>query len=63
MQENKLKRMVRNVVYEFQNTFVEGRQILGAVLIANKAIDSMMKSGSSSVIYKLDIKKTYDHVN
>lgn len=63
MQENKLKRMVRNVVYEFQNTFVEGRQILGAVLIANKAIDSMMKNGSSSVIYKLDIKKTYDHVN
>lgn len=63
MQENKLKRMVRNVVYEFQNTFVEGRQILGAVLIANKAIDSMMKNGSSSVIYKLDIKKAYDHVN
>lgn len=34
----------------FQNAFVERRQILDAMLMANKAIDPMMKSGSIGVI-------------
>ncbi|RVW53697.1 Tetraspanin-20 [Vitis vinifera] len=45
------------------NAFVEGRQILDVVLIANKAIDMMLRSNRSGVLCKLDIKKAYDHVN
>ena len=40
----KLKKVVEEVVSNSKSAFLEGRQILGVVLIANKAIDSMMKS-------------------
>ena len=60
---NWLKKMVSKVVSNFHNAFVEDRQILDVVLIANGAIDSRLKSNRSKVPCKLDIEKTYDHVN
>ena len=52
---SRLKRVVNRVVSSAQNTFVEGRQILNAMLIANEAIDSMLKRNESGVSCKLDI--------
>ena len=40
----KLKKVVEEVVSNSKSAFLECRQILGVVLIANEAIDSMMKS-------------------
>ena len=42
---------------------MEGRQILDVMLIANEAINSMLKSNKCDVLCKLDIKKAYDNVN
>ena len=42
---------------------VEGRQILDAVLIANEAIDALLKRKDKGLICKLDIEKAYDHLN
>ena len=42
---------------------MEGRQILDAVLIAIEAIDSILKKNEYGILCKLDIEKTYDHVD
>ncbi|WJZ83279.1 hypothetical protein VitviT2T_002974 [Vitis vinifera] len=60
---NRLKRAVGKVVSKAQGAFVEGRQILDAVLIANEAIDSILKNNENGILCKLDIEKTYDNVD
>ena len=60
---NRLKKVVGKVVSSAQNAFVEGRQILDAALITNEAIDFLLKRNESVVLCKLDIEKTYDHLN
>ena len=60
---NRLKKVVGKVVSEAQNAFVEGRQILDATLIANEAVDATLRRRDSGVLCKLDIEKTYDHLD
>ncbi|RVW75587.1 hypothetical protein CK203_056440 [Vitis vinifera] len=61
--DKRLKKVAGKVVYLSQNAFVEGKQILDATLIANKAIDSLLNSNESGVLCKLEIKMAYDHLN
>ena len=60
---NRLKRVMRKLVSNSQNVFVEERQLLDADLVANEVIDSRKRSAGAGLIFKLDIEKAYDHVN
>ncbi|RVX19153.1 putative ribonuclease H protein [Vitis vinifera] len=60
---NRLKGVMGKLVSNSQNAFVEGRQILDVVLVANEAIDSRKRSVGTGLVYKMDIEKAYDHVN
>ena len=60
---NRIKKVMGKVITESSNAFLDGRHILDAVLIANKVVDSRLKSNERSVLCKSDIEKAYDHVN
>ena len=54
---NRIKRVMNKVISKTQNTFVEGRQILDAVLIANEIVDSTLRRKKCGLVCKLDIEK------
>ena len=60
---DRLKLLVGKVVSKAQNAFVEGRQILDAVLVANEVLDLILKGNEGAVMWKFDIEKAYDHVD
>ena len=60
---NRIKSVSGQVISPVQSAFVEGRQILNTVLIANEAVDFIIRRKESDIVCKLDIEKAYDHLS
>lgn len=45
-----------------KNTFVAGRQILDAVMVANEVVDDMVGKKKVDIVCKINMEKAYDHV-
>ncbi|RVW38475.1 Transposon TX1 uncharacterized 149 kDa protein [Vitis vinifera] len=58
----RLREVLHETIHYSQGTFVQGRQILDAVLIANEIVDERRRSGEEGVVFKIDFEKAYDHV-
>ena len=58
-----LRKVLHETIFGSQGAFVEGRHILDAVLIANEVVDEKRRSGEEGVVFKIDFKKAYDHVD
>lgn len=59
---NKLRKVMGDLVGKTQTTFVHRRQILDGALIACEVVQWLRNKRKSSVLMKLDFRKTYDSV-
>ncbi|RVW35147.1 Transposon TX1 uncharacterized 149 kDa protein [Vitis vinifera] len=59
----RLRGVLHETIHYTQGTFVQGRQILDAILIANEIVDERRQSGEEGVVFKIDFEKAYDHMN
>ncbi|RVW83847.1 Transposon TX1 uncharacterized 149 kDa protein [Vitis vinifera] len=58
----RLRGVLHETIHSTQGAFVQGRQILDLVLIANEIVDERRRSGEEGVVFKIDFEKAYDHV-
>ena len=59
----RMRKVIHETISSSQGAFVEGRQILDAVLIANEVVDEKRRSKEEGIVFKIDFEKAYDHVD
>ena len=56
-------KVIHETISNSQGAFVEGGQILDAVLIANEVVDEKRISEDEGIVFKIDFEKVYDRVD
>ena len=59
----RLRGVLHETIHSTQGAFVQGRQILDAILIANEIVDEKRRSGQEGIVFKIDFEKAYDLVS
>lgn len=59
----RLKMVIGNLIFDNQIAFIRERHIVDASMVANECVEYMFKNKRQEVLCKLDLEKTYDHVN
>ena len=54
--------MMNKTIAEAQEAIVEGRQILDAILTANKAVEEYRSECKKGALLKIDFEKAYDRM-
>ncbi|PNX63125.1 cysteine-rich receptor-like protein kinase, partial [Trifolium pratense] len=52
-----------SVIAASQTAFVQGRQILDGILVANEVVDEARKTKKELLLFKVDFEKAYDSVD
>ena len=60
---NRLKPLLPSTISGQQMTFVNGRQITDAILVANEAVDYWKTKKTRGLIFKLDIENAFHKIN
>ncbi|GKV25367.1 hypothetical protein SLEP1_g34816 [Rubroshorea leprosula] len=60
---DRLSRVLYTIIGENQSAFIEGRQLVDSVVVANEAIDEVRKRKSQCFVFKIDFEKAYDKVS
>ena len=58
----RLQAVLGGTISNFQGAFVEGRQILDVVLVANEVVEEYRKGKKKGLVFKIDFEKAYDNV-
>jgi len=59
----RLGKVLGETILETQSAFVEGRQIIDAIIIASELVKDVRRKKQKGVVYKLDFEKAYDRIN
>lgn len=60
---DRLKGVMDSIISPFQSAFIEGRQVLDPILIANEVVEDYQAKGKKGWILKLDLEKAFDRVD
>ncbi|RVW32260.1 putative mitochondrial protein [Vitis vinifera] len=55
----RLRGVLHETIHSTQGAFVQGRQILDAILIANEIVDEKRRSGEEGVVFKIDFLRPF----
>ena len=59
----RMHKVIHEMISNSQGAFVEWRQILDVVLIANEVVDEKRRSEEEGIVFKIDFERAYDHVD
>ena len=59
----RLKRVLGETLDSSQEAFVQARQILDMVLIANEVVEEYRAKKKEGVVFKIDFEKAYGHIS
>lgn len=57
---NRLKVIIPKVISESQFSYLEGRQMLDCILIANEVVDDAKRRGKELLLFKSDFENAFD---
>ena len=59
----RLHKVFQDTIFLTEGVFVEGKQILDVVQIANELVNEKRRSREEGVVFKIDFEKAYDHID